>query len=285
MRFALTGLLSLAYFGAAATTASAQKIDFNRDVRPIISNHCLACHGPDDAKRQAGLRLDDSDVATKILESGHAAIVAGNASASELIARITSDDESVRMPPTEFSKPLTATEIATLQRWVEQGGQYARHWAYVKPIRAEPPVAGVPFANWPRNAIDNFALHRMLELGLKPTEQADARSLVRRVFLDLIGIPPTVDECDTWAQRLEAGAAADTESLFGIYAAAGTPRDIVTRLNREISRGIQSAELTNTLNGLGAEGVVLTADEFADRQRRDRERFGAFIREAGIKVQ
>ncbi len=83
----------------------------------------------------------------------------------------------------------------------------------------------------------------------------------------------------------EAGAAADTESLFGIYAAAGTPRDIVTRLNREISRGIQSAELTNTLNGLGAEGVVLTADEFADRQRRDRERFGAFIREAGIKVQ
>jgi len=209
MRFATTALLLLTCFAASATSVRAQKVDFNRDVRPIISNHCLACHGPDDAKRQAGLRLDDPDVATKILESGHAAIVAGNASASELIVRITSDDESVRMPPTEFSKPLAATEIATLQRWVEQGGQYARHWAYVKPIRAEIPVVGAPFANWPKNAIDNFALHRMLELGLKPTEQADARSLVRRVFLDLIGIPPTVDECDSWVQRLDAGAAAD----------------------------------------------------------------------------
>ena len=214
MRFALTALLSLAYFVASATSVSAQKVDFNRDVRPIISNHCLACHGPDDAKRQAGLRLDDSDVATKILESGHAAIVAGNASASELIARITSDDESVRMPPTEFSKPLTATEIATLQRWVEQGGQYARHWAYVKPIRAEIPVASAPFANWPKNAIDNFTLHRMLELGLKPTEQADARSLVRRIFLDLIGIPPTVAECDSWVPRLEAGAVVDLSSAI-----------------------------------------------------------------------
>lgn len=115
MRFALTALLSLACFAASATSVNAQKVDFNRDVRPIISNHCLACHGPDDAKRQAGLRLDDPDVATKILESGHAAIVAGNASASELVARITSDDESVRMPPAEFSKPLTPSEIATLK--------------------------------------------------------------------------------------------------------------------------------------------------------------------------
>lgn len=214
MRFALTALLSLAYFVASATSVSAQKVDFNRDVRPIISNHCLACHGPDDAKRQAGLRLDDSDVATKILESGHAAIVAGNASASELVARITSDDESLLMPPPEFSKPLTAAEIATLQRWVEQGGQYARHWAYVKPIRAEIPVASAPFANWPKNAIDNFTLHRMLELGLKPTEQADARSLVRRIFLDLIGIPPTVDECDAWVTRLEAGGVVDLSSAI-----------------------------------------------------------------------
>ena len=214
MRFALSALLMMACFAASATSVSAQKVDFNRDVRPIISNHCLACHGPDGAKREAGLRLDDPDVATKILESGHAAIVAGNAGASELIARITSDDESVRMPPDEFSKPLTAAEIATLQRWVEQGGQYARHWAYVKPILAEIPPADAPFANWPKNAIDNFALHRMLELGLKPTEQADARALVRRLFLDLIGIPPTVAECDAWVQRLEAGANPDNPSAI-----------------------------------------------------------------------
>ncbi len=215
MRFTLTALLSLACFVASATSVSAQKIDFNRDVRPIISNHCLACHGPDDAKRQAGLRLDDHEVATKILESGHAAIVAGNASASELVARITSDDESVRMPPAEFSKPLTPSEIATLKRWVEQGGQYARHWAYVQPLRAELPVAGAPFANWPKNAIDNFALHRMLELGLKPTEPADARALVRRLFLDLIGLPPTIDECDAWVQKLEVPRAKpDTSSAI-----------------------------------------------------------------------
>ena len=209
MRFASPALLTLVFFGVSASTVSAQKVDFNRDVRPIISNRCLACHGPDDAKRQAGLRLDDPDVATKVLDSGHTAIVAGNVSESELVARITSDDESVRMPPIEFGKPLKPAEIATLQRWVEQGGQYAQHWSYVKPVRAEIPAAGAPYANWPKNAIDNFALHTMLELGLQPTEQADARALVRRLFLDLIGLPPTVDECDAWVQRLEENTNSD----------------------------------------------------------------------------
>ena len=163
MRFSLPTLLSLTLFGITATPVVAQQVDFNRDVRPIISNRCLACHGPDDTKRQAGLRLDDHDVATKILESGHAAIVPGKVDASELIARITSVDESVRMPPSEFGKPLTATEIATLKRWVEQGGKYAQHWAYVKPVRANVPSAATPFINWPKNAIDNFTLHKMLE--------------------------------------------------------------------------------------------------------------------------
>ena len=212
MRFSLPTLLSLTLFGITATPVVAQQVDFNRDVRPIISNRCLACHGPDDTKRQAGLRLDDHDVATKILESGHAAIVPGKVDASELIARITSDDESVRMPPSEFGKPLTATEIATLKRWVEQGGKYAQHWAYVKPVRANVPSAATPFINWPKNAIDNFTLHKMLELGMKPTEQADARVLVRRLFLDLTGLPPTVEECDSWVQKLEANAPVGNKS-------------------------------------------------------------------------
>ncbi len=212
MRFASPTLVMLAFLGVPATPVTAQKVDFNRDVRPIISNRCLACHGPDDAKRQAGLRLDDPDVATRILDSGHTAIVAGDVSQSELVARITSDDESIRMPPSEFGKPLTLTEIATLQRWVEQGGQYAQHWSYVKPVRGEIPAASSPFANWPKNSIDNFALHKMLEMGLQPTEQADAQALVRRLFLDLIGLPPAVDECDAWVQRLQTTANPDESS-------------------------------------------------------------------------
>lgn len=214
MRFSTPALLCLGFFVVCATPVIAQTIDFNRDVRPIISNHCLACHGPDDAKREAGLRLDDPDVATKILDSGHAAIVGGNIGESELIVRITSDDESVRMPPTEFAKPLAPAEIATLKRWVEQGGKYAQHWAYVKPVRAAIPEVAAPLATWPKNAIDNFAVHKMLELGLKPTEQADAQALVRRLFLDLIGLPPTVDECDSWAQRLAANAGSDKETAI-----------------------------------------------------------------------
>ena len=210
MRFSLSAPLSLVFLTIAVTPVVAQQVDFNRDVRPIISNRCLACHGPDDAEREAGLRLDDRVSATAILESGQAAIVPGKVDESELIARITSEDESVRMPPSEFGKPLTATEIATLKRWVEQGGEYAQHWAYVKPVRAEIPAATAPHANWPKNAIDNFALHKMLEHRMKPTEQADARVLVRRLFLDLTGLPPTVDECESWIQKLEANVAEGT---------------------------------------------------------------------------
>lgn len=213
MRFSFFALSSVVLLTIAVTPVIAQQVDFNRDVRPIISNRCLACHGPDDAKRQAGLRLDDYDIATKILESGQAAIVPGKVDESELIARIVSDDESVRMPPREFGKPLTPAEIATLKRWVEQGGKYAQHWAYVKPVRAEVPPASASCASWPKNAIDNFALHSMLQHGLKPTAQAEARVLVRRLFLDLIGLPPTVEECDTWVQKLEVPATVSNESV------------------------------------------------------------------------
>ncbi|HQX51112.1 MAG TPA: DUF1549 domain-containing protein [Planctomycetaceae bacterium] len=205
MRFFVLSAFVLGCCFAFSSPAAAQKIDFNRDVRPIISNHCLACHGPDNTKRESGLRLDDRDSATKVLESGHTAIVGGNLAQSELVARISSDDESIRMPPADFSKPLTLAEISTLTRWVEQGGEFAQHWAYVKPVRAAVPPTPDAYASWPKNPIDNFALYRMLELRMKPSEQADARTLVRRLFLDLIGLPPTVEECDEWAQRLEAG--------------------------------------------------------------------------------
>ena len=134
---------------------------------------------------------------------------------SELIKRITSDDESVRMPPADFGKPLTPTEIATLQRWVEQGGQYARHWAYVNPVRAELPKPVLRLRTGRKTPSTTLHFTRCWRLGLKPTEQADARALVRRLFLDLIGLPPTVDECDPWMQRLEANVrSADNPSAI-----------------------------------------------------------------------
>ncbi len=175
-----------------------QTVDFNRDIRPILSNKCFACHGPDEGKLQAGLRLDDAKIATGELESGSIAIVPGQPEASELIRRITHADETQRMPPAEFGKPLTTEEIAALSRWIEQGARYAAHWSYVKPVRTEPPAAPEAWQNWPRNAIDRFALSAMLAHGLKPLPEADRYALVRRVFLDLTGLPPTVEEVDSF---------------------------------------------------------------------------------------
>src|SRR6478735_7241589 len=116
-----------------------QVVDFNRDVRPILSNKCYACHGPDDGKREAGLRLDDAKIATGKLESGAVAIVPRKPDASELIRRVTSSDEDERMPPAKFGKPLSKDEVTTLRKWIEQGARFATHWSYVKPVRTDPP--------------------------------------------------------------------------------------------------------------------------------------------------
>ena len=117
---AIPVLTGIAFVSAASAE---QTVDFNRDIRPILSNKCFACHGPDEGQRQAGLRLDDAKIATVELESGATAIVPGNPEASELIRRITRADESQRMPPAEFGKPLSAEEIAVLRRWIEQGAR------------------------------------------------------------------------------------------------------------------------------------------------------------------
>lgn len=196
------------------TFVDAQQVDFNRDIRPILSNRCLACHGPDDAHREASLRLDDGAIATKVLESGHAAIVPGNPDDSEMLARITSSDESTRMPPAEFGKPLTEPEIAKIRLWISQGANFARHWSYVKPERSAIPEAAGEFAKWPKNAIDNFALHRMIELKLQPSPEADGLSLIRRVYLDLIGLPPTPEEGDEWNKRLTGENGAINEQVY-----------------------------------------------------------------------
>jgi hypothetical protein len=183
--------------------ANSANVDFTRDVRPILSNKCFACHGPDDGSREAGLRLDDRRIATNPLASGATPIVPGNAEASELVRRITHADEGERMPPKSFGQQLSADEIGILRHWIAQGATYAEHWSYVKPVRVVPPRSPGQWDHWPRNAIDRFALKAMLARGLEPATEANRYALARRVYLDLTGLPPTVEEVDAFMQSQE----------------------------------------------------------------------------------
>ncbi|MEQ8785741.1 MAG: DUF1553 domain-containing protein [Pirellulaceae bacterium] len=172
-------------------------IDFNRQIRPLLVENCLACHGPDDEARQAGLRLDDKSSVLGRLASGAAAVVPGDPGRSELLARVSSQDESRRMPPADADqKPLAPAQVALLRRWIEQGAPWETHWAYQPPRKGEPP----PIENtaWPRNAIDHYTLARMEAAGLKPTEPARREAWLRRVTFDLTGLPPTIEELDAF---------------------------------------------------------------------------------------
>ncbi len=186
----------------------AQKtVSFNRDVRPILANHCFACHGPDEENRESGLRLDDREAA---LDYG--AIVPNQPDESPLVARILSTDVDLLMPPPHHKKELTSDQKATLTRWISEGAKFDRHWAFM-PL-AKPTVPNSrnqqrdltnrsQFANWPRSPIDQFTLAAMLEAGLEPAAEADKYTLVRRLYLDLIGLPPTTDEADVFVQSAD----------------------------------------------------------------------------------
>ncbi|XZE54150.1 DUF1553 domain-containing protein [Planctomycetaceae bacterium SH139] len=158
-------------------------IDFNRDIRPLLSDRCFACHGPDAEHRKADFRIDDPEAATDW------AIVPGDAAASEVIARITSDDADLVMPPPELNKPLTEQEIDLLNRWIDAGAEYAPHWAYVDPVWQSPPT--VTNTAWVRNNLDPFILSRLEAEGLQPSPPAAPAQLVRRLAFDLTGLPPT----------------------------------------------------------------------------------------------
>ena len=170
---------------------SARPIQFNRDVRPILSDGCFSCHGPNEAARQAALRLDVPEGALEDRgRYGGPVIVPGNPDASLLFHRITTEDTRERMP--RGRSPLTADQIATLRRWIEDGAEYQAHWAFIPPERSPlPPVAD---AEWLRNAVDSFVLARLEQDGLTPSEEADRATLLRRVTLDLTGVPPTPRE-------------------------------------------------------------------------------------------
>jgi hypothetical protein len=175
---------------------SEPKVDFDRDIRPILSDKCFKCHGPDAQHRKAGLRLDTPEGMFGEAESGGKAVVPGNLEESELYWRITSDDDLDRMPPPKSGKTLKAAEIAQLKAWIEQGAPYQRHWAYRPLARPEPPL--VRDAAWVRNPIDRFVLARLEKEGLTPSPEADRAVLLRRVFLDLIGLPPSPAEVDAF---------------------------------------------------------------------------------------
>ncbi len=180
---------------AAFPALSEEKLDFGRDIRPILSNSCYKCHGFDDKTRMADLRLDTLAGATGKLESGAIAVVPSNPAESELIRRITSADADERMPPPDSGKSLTANEIELLHRWIEQGAEFKPHWSFVPPERPALPEAQQP-SSQVQNPIDHFVLARLMKEGLAPSPKADKATLIRRVTLDLTGLPPTPRETD-----------------------------------------------------------------------------------------
>jgi len=189
--------------GAAASMARAdtskvpESIDFNRDIRPILSQNCFFCHGPDASERKGGprgkggLRLDTAEGLQADL-GGQVAVVPGKPEASELIRRVVTSDEDDLMPPKSSEKRLTSEQVELLRRWVAGGARFSNHWAYDRPQR--PALPEVALQGWARNGLDRFVLARLEEEGLPPQRQADRRVLARRAALDLTGLPPTPEE-------------------------------------------------------------------------------------------
>ena len=172
--------------------------DFNREVRPILANHCFKCHGPDENNRMAGLRLDISSGAIAKLADGNHAVFPSQLNKSELLKRIAAHD-GLQMPPEAINKPLSDAQKQILTRWVLSGARYDPHWAFVAPKQAPLPLLPAPGkSKWQRNPVDYFTLAAMQKAGLKPAPEADRYTLVRRVYLDLIGLPPTPQQADAF---------------------------------------------------------------------------------------
>lgn len=194
----MTKALLFTTLAATLSTAAAEppvpaKIEFNRDVRPILSDNCFYCHGPDPKHREADLRLDMREEAVTAK-----ALVPGKASESEVIARILTADEDDLMPPPDSHKKLTQRQKDILKKWIDQGAGYQQHWAYEKPVKAAIPAD--------QNAVDVLVRKRLTEVGLKASPQADARGLIRRLYFDLLGLPPTPQEVAAFENDKSPGA-------------------------------------------------------------------------------
>src|SRR5262245_27709346 len=186
---------------AVVRTSAAEPVNFGRDVLPILSDNCFRCHGPDANARKAKLRLDTQDGA---LRKDSPIIVAGKSADSELVRRVSSSDASEVMPPPKSNRKLTATQIETLKRWIDEGAKWGRHWAFDPPRR--PTLPAVRDRRWPRNGLDRFILARLEAEGLTPSAEAPKETLLRRVTLDLTGLPPTPAEVDAFLADAAPGA-------------------------------------------------------------------------------
>jgi len=181
--------------------AADDAVRYNRDVLPILADQCFACHGFDKAQRKAGLRLDKFEGATAELESGERAVVPGKVKDSALAERILTDDADDLMPPKKTGKHLTSAQKEVLRRWIEQGAKYEPHWAYLPPVRVEAPlIAGV------EHPVDRFIRARLAAENVKPSPEADRATLIRRVTLDLTGLPPSALEMDAFVNDARADA-------------------------------------------------------------------------------
>src|SRR5207249_1427097 len=172
--------------------ASSARLSFNQTIQPILSENCYACHGPDPGARKAGLRLDRSEFAFAAHEKYGPAIIRGSPYKSPLVQRIESQDPKQRMPPAEARHTLKPEQIALLRRRVKEGAVYQEHWSFITPKR--PKIPESKEHGWARNPIDRFILSRLEKEGLRPSEETDKQTLIRRVTYDLTGLPPTPDE-------------------------------------------------------------------------------------------
>jgi len=191
----------MAMFVLIPQIEAAERIDFNRDIRPLLADKCFACHGPDAKQREADLRLDQRE---GLLDVERMIVVAEKPDESELIARIISDDPDVRMPPSESGKELKAEDIQRIRDWIEQGAQWQKHWAFAPPMR--PQLPAVEEASWARNEIDHFVGAKLKESGQEPTAEADRRTLIRRLYFDLTGLPPTVEQVNAFCEDTRSDA-------------------------------------------------------------------------------
>jgi hypothetical protein len=186
----------IAGYGVCPAARAADGVDFRRDIRPILADNCFKCHGPDEGARKGKLRLDARGQALKGGRSGRPAVVPGKPDDSEMLRRLQSTDETDVMPPPETGKKLTARQVDLLRRWITSGANYEQHWALVPPVR--PPLPKVTNTDWVRTPIDAFLLARLEHEGLKPSPEANKETLLRRLSLDLTGLPPTPEEIDAF---------------------------------------------------------------------------------------
>ena len=201
--------LCLLCFAAERLVADTGQINFSRDIRPILSDKCFQCHGPDEAKQESGLRLDERQDALAPAESGATAIVPNHPDTSELIKRILSKDADTVMPPPASQKVLSIEEIELLRKWIAEGAKYEGHWAFIPPERTPVPALPKPTSStntWAKNPIDRFVFNGLHAAGLEPNSEAAKETLIRRVALDLTGLPPTTAEVDMYLQDKTEGA-------------------------------------------------------------------------------